>query len=110
MGATHPLATAMAVADQARANWQQVQAMVAVDRMHGQSAREVRPTGKLVETPAQIRDQVMAERGVDRLDLVHLSAQARLEAEISIDTETAERARKANTQPRATGLVVDIKV
>ena len=98
------------VADQARANWQQVQAMAAADRTNAQDQRAVQPSGKLVQTTAQIRDQVMAERGVDRLDLMRLPAQARLEAEISIAVEAADRAREANTQPRPTGLVLDIRV
>src|SRR5436190_23330525 len=93
------------VADQARANWQQVQAMAAADRTNAQDERAVRPTGKLVETTSQIREQVMAERGVDRLDLMRLPAQARLEAEISIAVEAAARAREANGQPRPPGLL-----
>lgn len=106
--ATPAQPTAAAVAAQARVNWRQVQAMVALDRMHGQDARQAQPAAKLVQTTAEIRDQVMAERGVDRLDLIRLSAQARLEAEISIDAEAAERARRAKARP--TGAVLDIKV
>jgi hypothetical protein len=105
--ATPAQPTAAAVAAQARANWRHVQAMVALDRMHGQDAREPQPAAKPVQTTAEIRDEVMAERGVDRLDLVQLSAQARLEAEISIEAETAQRARQAKA--RATGAIVDIK-
>ena len=50
----------------------------------------------------------MAERGVDRITLMRLSPQARLEAEISLTNETARRACKA--QIRTTGNYVDLKV
>lgn len=98
---------AYAVAQQARANWAQATAMAAADRMHVDPTRVVRPTHGLVETPEQIREQVMADRGVSRRDLVQLSAQARLEAELSIDAETRERARQANIKTQ--GAFVDLR-
>jgi hypothetical protein len=104
---TSSLASARAVAERARSNWEQVKAMAAADRMGAQATKTVQPANKLVQTPFQIRDQVMAERGVDRLDLMRMGAQARLEAEISIDAETRERARQA--QIRTSGNFLDLK-
>jgi hypothetical protein len=100
-----PQASAYAVAQQARANWDRVKAMAAADRMHAEAVKTVQPAAKLVQTPMQIRAEVMADRGIDRLDLQHMGAQARLEAEISIDAEA--RARQART--RDMGNFVDLK-
>lgn len=107
IGAT-PRASAYAVAQEARANWERVKAMAAADRMGVTETRVVQPALRAVDTPAQIRAQVMADRGVDSLALMHMSAQTRIEAEISISAETAERARKA--QIRTTGNFVDLRV
>ena len=101
-----PQATAFAVAQQARANWDRVKAMAAVDRMHTEAVKTVQAPAKLEPTPLEIRAEVMAERGVDRLDLTRMGAQARLEAEISIDTEARERARQAKV--KAEGNFVDL--
>ena len=95
-----PQATAHAVAQQARANWDRVKAMAAVDRMHAEAVKAVQPAVRLVQTPLEIRAEVMAERGVDRLDLTRMGAQARLEAEISIDAEARDRARQAQIKTR----------
>jgi hypothetical protein len=100
--------SAYAVAQRARASWEQVKAMAAADRMQVEAARVVNPAPKLVETPAQIREQVMADRGLDRRDLAELGAQARLEAEISIAAETARRARDAKIKSQ--GNFVDLSV
>jgi hypothetical protein len=97
--------SAYAVAQRARANAEQARA--AADRMRAEAFRAVEPAVKVVETPAQIRAQVMAARGVDRLALLALNAQARIEAEISINAETAARARQAHI--RTTGNFVDLK-
>lgn len=83
-------------------------ASAAVDRMHVDPTRAVRPAARLVETPSQLRDEVMADRGVTRRDLVQLSPQARLEAEISIQSETRARARE--TRVRSEGVFVDLRV
>jgi hypothetical protein len=99
--------TAHAVAQQARANWERVKAMAAADRTQLAAAQAVQPAGKLVQTPLEIREEVMAERGLNRRDLVQLGAQARLQAEISIDAEARERARRA--QMRTTGVFLDLK-
>ncbi len=107
-GAATPQASAFAVAQQARANWDRVKAMAAADRMHGEAVKTVEPARKLVQTPLEIRAQVMAERGVDRLDLTRMGAQARLEAEISIDAEARDRARQAKIKTE--GNFVDLKV
>lgn len=100
--------SAYAVAQQARANWAETTAMAAADRMHVDATRAVRPAARLVETPAQLRDEVMADRGVSSRDLVQLSPQARLEAEISISTEARIRARQARV--RSEGVFVDLRV
>ena len=100
--------TALAVAEAARANWGQTQTMAALDRMNVQPARRVEPSVKVIETPAEIRSKVMAERGVDQLELLRLGPQARLEAEVSIDRETAARAHKARSE--GLGTLVDLKV
>ena len=49
----------------------------------------------------------MAARGMGPLQLMRLPPLARLEAEISIQAEIAERARKAKT--RTTGAFIDLK-
>ena len=49
----------------------------------------------------------MADLGLDRRDLIKLGAQARLEAEISIEAETRKRARQA--QVRSQGVFLDLK-
>ena len=91
---------------QARANAEAARA--AADRMRsGDGPDTVLPAVKVVESPAEIRDKVMSERGIDRLDLMRLGPQARLEAEISIQAETAERARRANIH--STGTFLDLK-
>ena len=83
-------------------------AYAATDRLRVQSMRTVQPANRAVESRDQTRNQVMAERGVDRVTLMRLSPQARIEAEISLTTETALRARQA--QIRTTGNFVDLKV
>ena len=56
----------------------------------------------------RVFDQVMAERGVDRVTLLRLAPQARIEAEISVNAETALRARQARI--RTTGNFIDLRV
>lgn len=82
-------------------------AFAATDRMRAQALRAVQSADPAVESRDQIRDQVLAERGVDRITLLKLTPQARIEAEISISTETARRAQQA--QIRTTGNYVDLK-
>ena len=83
-------------------------ALAATDRMRAQALRSVQPANRTVESRDQIRDQVMAERGVDRITLLKLTPQARIEAEISVNAETTLRARQA--QIRTTGNYIDLKV
>ena len=83
-------------------------AFAATDRMRAQALRSVQPANRTVESRDQIRDQVMAERGVDRVTLLKLTPQARIEAEISVTAETALRAQQARI--RTTGNFVDLKV
>jgi hypothetical protein len=99
--------TAQAVAQQARANWERVKAMAVADRMQVETVRAVPPAARLAPTPTQIREEVMADLGLDRRDLIKLGAQARLEAEISIEAETRKRARQA--QVRSQGVFLDLK-
>ena len=103
-GASLPI-SALAVAERARANAQQVRA--AADRMRGEAVGAVQPPNRLTENRLEIREQVMADRGLDRLALMRLNAQARIEAEISINAETADRARQG--QIRTTGCYLDLK-
>ena len=76
--------------------------------MRAQALRSVQPANRTVESRDQIRDQVMAERGVDRVTLLRLAPQARIEAEISVNAETALRARQARI--RTTGNFIDLRV
>ena len=87
-------------------------AMAAVDRMHGQALRAVAPPADPAPVRDQIRDRVLAERGMDRIALARLGPLARLEAEISVDVETARRLQKADLRKptRAVGSLVDIRV
>lgn len=84
------------------------QAYAATDRLRAQALRSIQPANRAVESRDQIRDQVMAERGVDRITLISLSPQARIEAEISLTAETARRARQAEI--RTTGAFVDLRI
>lgn len=83
-------------------------AFAATDRMRAQAMRSVQPANRTVESRDQIRDQVMAERGIDRITLLKLAPQVRIEAEISVTIETARRAQQAKI--RATGNFVDLRV
>jgi hypothetical protein len=54
--------------------------------------REVRELRKTFEDPqSRVREEVLAERGLTKADLLRLGGQARLEAEIAIRTEVARR-------------------
>ncbi len=57
---------------------------------------------------ALLRDQVLAERGVDRIALMKLTPEARYLAEVSIDAEIAMRSRQAPA--RAMGNRIDLRV
>lgn len=83
-------------------------AFAATDRMRAQALRAVQPANPAVESRDQIRDKILAERGVDRITLLKLTPQARIEAEISVTVETARRAQQA--QIRTTGNFVDLRV
>ena len=83
-------------------------AFAAADRMRAQALRAVQPANRAFETPDQVREQVLADRGVDRIALMGLNAQARLEAEISINAETTQRVRQASI--RSTGNYIDLRV
>lgn len=103
-----PSDAAFAAAHYGRGRGYARQAADAADRMRAEAVRAVQPANKLVESPSEIRAKVMSDRGVNNLTLVKLGAQARIEAEISINAETARRARQA--QIRTTGNFVDLRV
>ena len=109
-GLTHsdatPRETASAVAQRARENAQQARA--AADRMRADSTRSIESPVKLAETPSDVHAKVMAERGMNRVELMRLPPLARIEAEISINAETAARAHKA--QIHTTGNFIDLLV
>jgi len=77
----------------------------------GFTVSAVRPVPPMVNTGEareQLRQQVMAERGVDALSLFKASPQARLQAEAAIMVETA---RRSHQDPiRATGNFVDLRI
>jgi hypothetical protein len=83
-------------------------AFAAADRMRAKSLRAVQPANPAVESRDQIRDQILAERGIDRITLLKLAPQARIETEISITIETARRTPPAPI--RATGNFVDLRI
>lgn len=83
-------------------------AFAAADRMRAKSLRAVQPANPAVESRDQIRDRILAERGVDRITLLKLTPQARIETEISIMIETARRTPPAPI--RATGNFVDLRI
>lgn len=99
---------AMAMARETRAASQQATGMAARDRMKADAARAVEPSQGLAESPSEIRARVMAERGVDSLVLMRLGPQARIEVEISINAETAQRARQSTIL--STGTYIDLRV
>ena len=76
--------------------------------------KPVQPTENAAQAREQVRDQVMAERGVDPLGLYDMSSQGRIRAEAAILAEAAKRAMQADNQARAeiraTGSLVDLRV
>jgi hypothetical protein len=72
------------------------------------AAHPVPPMVNAGEAREQLRQQVMAERGLDALSLYKASPQARIEAEAAIMVETARRACLAPI--RATGTFVDLRI
>lgn len=102
IGATTAATAYAAAAGRARSNL----AEAAADRMHGAELRAIQPVADPFPVRDQVRDQVLADRGLDRIALRKLGPLARLEAEISVDNETARRLRPV----RATANFVDIRV
>jgi hypothetical protein len=77
----------------------------------GFTVSAVRPVPPMVnagEAREQVRQQVMAERGVDALTLFKATPQERLRAEAAILVETAQRSRQDPI--RTTGSLVDLRV
>ena len=91
-----------------------VQAEPATAVAHVSAVKPVQPSNNAAEAREQIRDQIMAERGVDSLSLFKLSSQDRIRAETAIMVETAMRALAAQNQQRAyvrpTANFVDLRV
>lgn len=83
---------------------------IAAERMAANvtAAKPVQPTPDANEARERIREQVMAERGVDLYDLFKMGSQERIRAEASITSETAQRARRA--YDRQTGHHVDLRI
>jgi len=67
------------------------------------AVKPVPPTENTGEARERIREQVMAERGVDLFDLYKMGSQDRIRAESAIMVETAMRTR-------ATGTFLDLRV
>lgn len=71
----------------------------------------VHKTPEDVSTPAaqaQLRDEVLKERGADPAVLYQLSAQARIQLEASTDAEVAMRVAQARAREMAT--FIDLRV
>ena len=66
-----------------------------------------RPAAGNAEVREQIRQRVLAERGVDALSLYRLSSQDRIRTESAVAAETALRTRIAQRQGLAT--LVDVR-
>lgn len=57
-----------------------------------EALRDVQPTRKSLENPrGQLREQVLAERGLNLARMMELGPQARIQTEIAIEGEVARR-------------------
>ena len=90
---------ALAMARGGRVDGAQVLASAASDALPGGLLKPIQP----VSAADDVRAQVMAERGVDRIALLNMSSQARFQAEASIDAAVAMRAARP-------GAVLDIRI
>ena len=68
----------------------------------------VAPAPSPAEARERIREQVMAERGVDLFALYKMASQDRIRAEAAILTETAVRTSQARARETAT--LIDLRV
>jgi len=91
---------AFAMAQRGRVDGAQVLAAAAADGLAGGLLKPIQP----VSAADEVRAEVMAERGIDRVALLRMGPQARFEAEASIEGAAAMRAR------RAQGAILDIRV
>jgi hypothetical protein len=91
-----------------------VRAEAAPDVARVSAVKPILPSDNDAETREQIREQVMAERGVDSLSLYRASSQDRIRAETAIMVETAMRSLASANQARAyvrpTANFVDLRV
>ena len=67
-----------------------------------------RPSANAYQARENIRQQVMAERGVDLLDLYRMGSLRRIRTEAAIAAETADRTRRA--QQPGLGTLIDLRV
>ena len=105
IGAT-PKSPAYAAAPAARA--QGFAAPKAEETPNVSVIKPVRAADNAFQARERIREQVMAERGVDLLDLYRMGSQQRIQTEAEIAAETAERARRA--QARGLATIIDLRV
>ncbi len=91
-----------------------VRTEAASDLANISAVKPVQPSSSATQTREQVRDQVMAERGVDPLSLFKLGSQDRIRAEAAIRAETAMRSLAAQNQARAyvraTANFIDMRV
>ena len=93
------------------------------ERTNVTAAKPAQPSENAAEARERIREQVMAERGIDLFDLYLMGSQQRIVTEAAIMSETALRAREAQsrmaqagqpqprqTPARATANFVDLRV
>jgi hypothetical protein len=90
-----------------RRSWTEV-AAARLEAANVTAAKPVQPTPNAGEAREQIREQVMAERGVDLLDLYRMGSQQRIRTEAAIMAEMALRA--AQSRARQTAQFVDLRV
>ena len=84
------------------------QADATAERFQVSAVKPVAPTGNSAETRERIREQVMAERGVDLFALYKMGSQDRIRAEAAILAETAMRTGQARARETAT--FIDLRV
>jgi hypothetical protein len=77
-------------------------------RFQVSAVKPVAPAPNPAEAREQIREQVMAERGVDLFTLYKMGSQERIRAEAAILAETAMRAGQARARETAT--FIDLRV
>jgi len=77
-------------------------------RLQVSAVKPVAATPNAAEAREQVREQVMAERGVDLFALYRMGSQDRIRAEAAILAETAMRTSQARARETAT--FIDLRV